>query len=139
MSWSTGLTAVGNVFQFAGVLVTFVGVAGAYRSPDSPAIAYEARVLQGIWAAAPYLHNGAVPTLADLLKPATERPAAFRVGPEYDPDRVGLASGQTAFTQTLTTTGCEARGSGNSRCGHEYGIELTPAQKRALLEYLKKL
>ena len=33
---------------------------------------YEARVLYGIWAAAPYLHNGSVPTLEDLLKPASE-------------------------------------------------------------------
>ncbi|MGE0419575.1 MAG: hypothetical protein AB7O80_22455, partial [Acetobacteraceae bacterium] len=112
---------------------------GAFQTPTPTSIAYEARVMQGIWAAAPYLHNGSVPTLADLLKPAAERPASFVIGPEYDPAKVGLAATQTKFTQVLLTTDCSARNSGNSRCGHEYGIELTPAQKRALLEYLKTL
>jgi mono/diheme cytochrome c family protein len=99
---------------------------------------YEARVLQGIWAAAPYLHNGSVPTLAELLKPAAERVKQFKVGPAYDTHSVGLASEQrTAFT--LTTTGCEDRNSGNSNCGHEYGTQLSPEDKGALLEYLKTL
>jgi hypothetical protein len=106
----------------------------------APALrAYESRVLQGIWATAPYLHNGSVPTLADLLKPATERPAAFQVGPAYDPVNVGLATDQTLFNYTLKTTDCSDRNSGNSRCGHEFGTQLSPAEKRALLEYLKVL
>jgi hypothetical protein len=96
-------------------------------------------VLQGIWATAPYLHNGSVPTLADLLKPATERPAAFQVGPAYDPVNVGLATDQAIFNYTLKTTDCSDRNSGNSRCGHEFGTQLAPAEKRALLEYLKVL
>ncbi len=106
----------------------------------APALrAYEFRVLQGIWATAPYLHNGSVPTLADLLKPASDRPAAFRVGPAYDPVNVGLATDQTMFNYTLETTDCSDRNSGNSRCGHEFGTQLSPAEKRALLEYLKVL
>ncbi len=112
----------------------------AFKRSDVPGIVYESRVMRGIWAAAPYLHNGSVPTLTDLLKPAAERPAAFKVGPEYDPDAVGLAPVQTKFDFTLRTTGCEDRNSGNSRCGHEFGTTtLTPAEKRALLEYLKQL
>lgn len=106
---------------------------------DGTKYAYEARVLNGIWATAPYLHNGSVPTLADLLKPAAQRPTAFAVGPEYDPKAVGLAPVQTRFPGQRQTTGCEDRNSGNSRCGHEYGIELTPDQKAALLEFLKTL
>ncbi len=48
--------------------------------------AYKARPLDGIWATAPYLHNGSVPTLADLLKAPDERPKTFRVGSrEFDP------------------------------------------------------
>ena len=43
-------------------------------------LCYRARPLDGIWATAPYLHNGSVPTLADLLKPPVQRPATFRVG-----------------------------------------------------------
>lgn len=106
---------------------------------DAKPFVYESRVLHGVWAAAPYLHNGSVPTLADLLKPAAQRPKAFKVGPAFDPNTVGLATNQTAFNYTLTTTGCDQRTSGNSNCGHEYGTALTPEQKRALLEYLKTL
>jgi hypothetical protein len=99
---------------------------------------YESRVLQGIWAAAPYLHNGSVPTLADLLKADKDRPLSFKVGPDYDPVNVGLAVEQTRFNYTLVT-GCTDRTSGNSNCGHNFGTTLTPDQKAALLEYLKVL
>lgn len=107
---------------------------------DGKPYKYEARVLGGIWAAAPYLHNGSVPTLADLLEPEARRPVAFKVGSNYDLTKVGLAADQTQFTTEIRTTGCERRDSGNSRCGHEYGATtMTPAQKAALLEYLKTL
>jgi mono/diheme cytochrome c family protein len=111
--------------------------------PETTAFKYEARVLQGIWAAAPYLHNGSVPTLADLLEPSDKRPARFDVGIDYDLDKIGLAATQTgAVVSTTETTGCEARDSGNSRCGHEgvgFGTMWTPEEKQALLEYLKTL
>ena len=80
-----------------------------------------------------------MPTLADLLNQATERPVSFQVGPAYDIDRVGLATVQTRFNDTLTTTDCADRNSGDSRCGHEFGTQLKPEDKRALLEYLKQL
>ena len=105
----------------------------------APEFKYEARVLQGIWAAAPYLHNGSVPTLAELLKPAAERVTAFKVGPRYDIDAVGLAVEQTKFDFVYKTTDCSARDSGDSRCGHEFGTKLSPEEKKALLEYLKAL
>jgi hypothetical protein len=101
--------------------------------------AYESRVLQGIWAAAPYLHNGSVPTLADLLKPVLLRPVSFRVGPAYDTTKVGLAATQTKLNHYYLTTDCLLRNSGNSRCGHEYGTNFTATEKTALLEYLKQL
>lgn len=104
-----------------------------------PAPGYEARVLHGIWAAAPYLHNGSVPTLADLLEPAAKRPQSFQVGPIYDRDRVGLAVEQRRNEATLATTDCSDRSSGNSRCGHVWGTDLPDEDKRALLEYLKRL
>ena len=105
----------------------------------SPVFAYESRVLQGIWAAAPYLHNGSVSSLAELLKPAAERMASFKIGPAYDPEKIGLASAQSKFDYTLKTTDCSGRNSGNSRCGHEFGTKLPEADKKALLEYLKTL
>ena len=120
-------------------------VVDAMRAPASSTTAYkyESRVLQGIWAAAPYLHNGSVPTLTDLLEPADKRPVSFEVGVDYDIDKVGLAGTQTVSPVSRTeTTGCEARDSGNSRCGHEgvgFGTKWGPNEKRALLEYLKTL
>jgi hypothetical protein len=110
--------------------------------PSPPARAkgsYEARVMQGIWAAAPYLHNGSVPTLAELLKPAADRVKAFKIGQSYDIVNIGLSVDQTQFNYTLTTTDCSDRNSGNSRCGHEFGIQLSADEKKALLEYLKTL
>lgn len=116
---------------------------GAFRRPQlqaaAPSYAYESRVLEGIWAAAPYLHNGSVPTLVELLKPAAQRVSSFQVGPAYDVQNVGLAAQQSKFDYSLQTTDCSARDSGNSRCGHEYGTSLADTEKRALLEYLKSL
>ena len=96
---------------------------------------YESRVLKGIWAAAPYLHNGSVPTLDDLLKPAIQRPTTFSVGVNYDTLNVGMSIVQplrqgSQFNTSIT---------GNSNKGHEYGIQLSPQQRAALLEYLKTL
>ncbi len=110
------------------------------RPPSAiPSYPYESRVLQGIWATAPYLHNGSVPTLTELLTPAEKRISEFKIGPAYDPDKVGLASEQTKFDFTLKTTDCNQRNSGNSRCGHDYGTTFTDHEKKALIEYLKSL
>lgn len=117
----------------------------AVPAPTQPAAAppsrgsYESRVMQGIWAAAPYLHNGSVPTLAELLKPAAKRIKQFKIGPAYDTVNVGLAVEQGQFDYTLTTTDCANLNSGNSNCGHEFGTQLPDADKKALLEYLKIL
>ena len=109
-------------------------------SVSTEAGAYESRVLQGIWAAAPYLHNGSVPTLADLLKPAAQRPTSFPVGPVYDLKKVGLSSTQPGGQGTVrNTTGASQLDSGNSNAGHEFGVWLPAADKDALLEYLKTL
>lgn len=110
---------------------TFVSIPG--RTP--PAGSFEARVLEGIWAAAPYLHNGSVPTLDDLLKPAAQRPSVFYMGTNYDVNKVGLSSSQEP------SAGYEYRTSvkGNSNEGHEYGTQLSAQQKVALIEYLKSL
>jgi len=117
---------------------------GAFRYPPDPAQPkkYESRVLHGIWATAPYLHNGSVPTLADLLKPAAQRPGSFAVGRNYDLARVGLAAAQPGNRVRVTTLDCTRPDSGNSRCGHEgpgFGTALPEADKAALLEYLKAL
>jgi hypothetical protein len=101
--------------------------------------AYEARVLQGIWAAAPYLHNGSVPTLAELLKPSAQRMSQFSLGPKYDVNNVGLAAAQVASSPIRIVNDCNDLNTGNSRCGHDFGTELSDQEKKALLEYLKNL
>ncbi|MGJ0451666.1 MAG: di-heme-cytochrome C peroxidase [Methylocystis sp.] len=108
------------------------------RAPETPGkLKFEARVLEGVWAAAPYLHNASVPSLAELLKPPQDRAADFKVGPAYDISAVGLAAEQPKST-FLMKTDCN-RGSGVSHCGHDFGTALSAADKRALLEYLKTL
>ena len=128
---------------------TTPGAPDLTQTPGAPGVAsasepvrkgaYEARVLQGIWAAAPYLHNGSVPTLADLLTPAAQRPKVFSVGPNYDIVSVGLAKSQPASSFSFQTTDCANLNSGNSNCGHDYGTTLPAADKSALIEYLKNL
>ncbi|MDC0657712.1 di-heme-cytochrome C peroxidase [Leisingera sp. SS27] len=114
--------------------------AGLLKSmTDAESCKYEARVLAGIWAAAPYLHNGSVPTLTALLTAPADRPASFKPGPNYDIEAVGMAAEQSAFDQVIETTGCDQLDSGNSRCGHDYGTSLSEADKKALLEYLKSI
>jgi mono/diheme cytochrome c family protein len=96
--------------------------------------------LDGLWLRAPYLHNGSVPTLRDLLEPSARRPAEFYRGNDlYDPVRMG-------FVATLAAEGArnyfkfDTRALGNSNAGHEgeaYGTELSADEKTALLEHLK--
>jgi mono/diheme cytochrome c family protein len=123
-------------FHIQGRVIPHVIIPAA---PPPPKGSYEARVMQGIWAVAPYLHNGSVPTLAELLKPAAERVKKFKVGSAYDTVNVGLAEEQPQFNSVMMTTDCGDLNSGNSNCGHEYGTRLTSQEKKALLEYLKSL
>jgi hypothetical protein len=132
------------------------GIRDGIGDPGATVPAYKARPLDGIWATAPYLHNGSVPTLYDLLSPYTERPRDFWLGNrEFDPVKVGYVTTQIAGAFRLVTadarTGAPVRGNGNG--GHLFetpgdpahprpgtiGPTLTPADRRALVEYLKTL
>jgi hypothetical protein len=110
---------------------------------DNPVLAYKGRPLTGIWATPPYLHNGSVPTLYDLLLPPEERPKSFYLGSrEFDPDKVGYVTAQSAENTFLFRTRDEAGRfiDGNSNAGHDYGNgTLTDEQRRALVEYMKSL
>lgn len=97
--------------------------------------AYRARPLNGIWSSAPYLHNGSVPTLWDLLQPPHARTAFFYVGNhELDITKVGFK-----HSQAPNTTAFDTSLFGNSNEGHTYGTQLTTKDKWALIEYLKTL
>ncbi|MCW8108935.1 cytochrome c [Alteromonas ponticola] len=96
--------------------------------------------LDGLWLRAPYLHNGSVPTLRDLLKPAAERPVRFYRGNDiFDQQNFGFVSKQQhAYARPLFLFDTRIEGNGNQ--GHEgekYGTLLSSAQKNALIEYLK--
>lgn len=110
----------------------------------SPYMAYKSRPLDGVWATAPYLHNGSVPTLYDLLRAPAERPAQFFVGTrQYDPQRVGYATAQASPGNAFLFRVNDAQGrpiAGNSNEGHVYGVDrLSEVDRMALLEYLKTL
>lgn len=106
---------------------------------------YKARPLDGIWATPPFLHNGSVPTLFQLLSPVSERQSEFWVGNfEFNPKQIGYRSekfkGGFLFDTRIT---------GNSNRGHEFragcredgviGRALEPEERWALIEYLKVL
>ncbi|UFN47324.1 cytochrome c [Roseomonas sp. OT10] len=106
--------------------------------------AYRAKPLDGAWATAPFLHNGSVPSLYQMLLPAAQRDAVFHVGRrEFDPVQVGFVStpsaGATRFDTALQ---------GNRNTGHEFrnappgtpgvlGPELSEPERREIVEYLK--
>lgn len=107
--------------------------------------AYKARPLAGVWATAPFLHNGSVPSLYQLLSPQDERVTTFYKGTfEYDPRHLGYRT--EAFTNGFMF---DTRITGNHNSGHEFragkrgdgviGRLLQPEERWALLEYLKVL
>lgn len=120
-----------------------------WRDPvkDNQGKVYPAKPLDGIWATAPYLHNGSVPTLYHLLLPVRNRPASFVVGSnEFLPKVVGFEWDPKEFTSPdlmdksnpekklfLFETSIE----GNLNTGHEYGADLSDDDRWALVEYLK--
>ena len=99
---------------------------------------YKARPLSGIWSTAPYLHNGSVPNLFELLLPKKERSSRFYVGNrEFDPVKVGYVS--NVEVRDISLFEFDTSLEGNSNQGHEYGVHLTEDQKWELIEYLKTL
>ena len=107
--------------------------------------AYKARPLAGVWATAPFLHNGSVPSIYQLLSPQDERATTFYKGTfEYDPKHLGYRT--EAFTNGFLF---DTRITGNHNSGHEFrsgklgngviGRLLQPQERWALMEYLKVL
>jgi hypothetical protein len=131
--------------------LALVGFRDPSVGPPNP-IAYKARPLDGVWATAPFLHAGSVPTLYQLLLPAKERVKTFYVGSrEFDPVDVGFST--KAFAGGFEFQTEDAQGNpipGNANTGHEglYYTQLrdgntnrdfTVAERRELIEYLKTL
>ena len=101
-----------------------------YRPPR-----YKARPLNGIWASAPFLHNGSVPNLWTMLTDPEQRVDSFHVGSwEMDPVNVGFVADAGPATSEFDTSV-----PGNSNLGHPFGVALRDDQKRDLIEYIKTL
>ena len=120
---------------------------------------YRARPLNGVWATAPYLHNGSVPSLYWMFKPAAERPKQFCMGTrDFDPQQVGfrVEAGEKVACRRGETqfSAANSDGSpipGNSNLGHSLegtpgpgkpgviGRLLTDDERFDLIEYLKTL
>ena len=93
---------------------------------------YWAATLNGVWARSPYLHNGYVRTMQELLTAPAQRAKNFHRGSqEFDPVQMGYTD---AGTYVFDTTA-----EGNSNSGHDFGTKLSAEEKRALMEYLKTL
>jgi mono/diheme cytochrome c family protein len=121
----------------ANVVVTRMGI-DRKGLVEEDLIGYNPPFLDGIWLRAPYLHNGSVPTLRDMLEPSESRPVEFTRGYDlYDPVKVGFVSQGEEAERVGTRHDTRVRANGNG--GHLFGTTLTSDEKTALLEYLKTL
>jgi hypothetical protein len=150
------VTDTGKVKMAERCLKTFIA------DPNENILAYKARSLNGIWATAPYLHNGSVPTLYDLLLPSDmrlssddttplpgpndqKRPVSFRVGSRaFDKAKVGFVTSQSdpanVFEFQTRDPLTQEPIPGNYNSGHDYGVsELTEEERLDLVEYMKSL
>ena len=112
--------------------------------PAPPDRVYKAAPRDGVWATGPFMHNGSVPNLYEMLVPAKERTKKFYVGREFDPVKVGVDTGGNSGRFLFDTALL-----GNSNAGHSFengprgngviGPLLTDEQRWALVEYLKSI
>ena len=98
-------------------------------------------MLDGVWLRAPYLHNGSVPSLRELLNEPERRPQKFcRGDPLFDWEKVGFVS-----ELAISDNGCgeyslyDTALPGNGNAGHRYGTTLKDDEKEALVEFLKRM
>ena len=155
---------VGAALSYVGTMIRERAYAERGLTPEQQAVydgfgaldfpqvinAYKPRPLAGIWATPPFLHNGSVPTIYDLLSPVEERPRTFRVGSrEFDTVKLGLSQPPSGFWLFDTSK------DGNHNTGHEFSREyvaapdyaepkdgrigpyLPPEDRLAILEHLK--
>ncbi len=137
----SGSTIISEFFKKNNILVPELYKYLGFRESRSPTpdqlITYKARPLNGVAFTAPYLHNGSVASIYELLLPAEERLDKFYVGSKrFDPVRLGFSTKRERNPNTvlLDTT---ALGNGNS--GHEFGTDLSHDERMAVIEYIKTL
>jgi len=100
---------------------------------------YLAVDLNGLWLRGPYLHNGSVPNLREMLTPPADRPTSFWRGSDLvDTENGGFVSTEGADPYRYTIP-VDTSVAGNANTGHLWGTDLNAAEKEALLAYLKTL
>ncbi len=106
---------------------------------------YQAPPLNGVWASAPYFHNGAVPTLWDVLNPSKRPDVWRRSSRPFDEENVGLSIDRLEkmprklLSKRARRHYFDTNRFGKSNAGHDYPDSLNAEEKRAVLEYLKTL
>jgi hypothetical protein len=110
----------------------------------SPVPHYKAAPRDGVWATPPFMHNGSVPNLYEMLVPAAERTKKFCLGRDFDPVKVGVDTSCKSGTYMIDTSLI-----GSSNRGHSFenaplgngviGPLLTEEERWALVEYLKSI
>ena len=115
-------------------------LADSEQYPDSRGgRVYPAKPLAGIWATAPYLDNGSVANMWDLLTLPDKRPKTFALGSrEYDIERLGYRTTPDTAAPAPTWE-FKTSNASNSNAGHVYGTNLSDEDKRDLIEFLKVL
>ena len=113
-------------------------------TPPPPERVYKAAPRDGVWATPPFMHNGSVPNLYEMLVPAAERTKKFYLGGDFDPVKVGFDTSATSGTFLMDTSFL-----GSSNAGHSFqdgprgngtiGPLLRDEQRWALVEYLKSI
>ena len=112
--------------------------------PPAPVGVYKAAPRDGVWATPPFMHNGSVPNLYEMLVPAKQRTKKFYIGREFDPVKLGVDTSGNSGKFLLDTSL-----PGHSNAGHSFengprgngiiGPLLTDAQRWAIIEYLKSI
>jgi mono/diheme cytochrome c family protein len=115
--------------------IDYLGYRESRSASTAQLTTYKARPLDGIAFTAPFLHNGSVPSIYELLLPPAQRSTQFWVGSdEFDPIKLGYSTtcseGAMLFDTTLA---------GNGNGGHVYGTDLSESDRLALVEYIKTL
>lgn len=133
-----GITSKAEILDANGY--TFFGDDPKLKPPVN---SVKAAPRDGSWTNAPFLHNGSVPNIYELLLPASQRSKTFYVGREFDPVKLGIDTSGVSGNFLMDT-----RLVGNSNSGHSFdskpgpgviGPKLTDAQRYAIIEYLKSI
>jgi hypothetical protein len=136
--------ALGKINQTGDEAVKMHGYRELPVPSPSPVPHYKAAPREGVWATPPFMHNGSVPNLYEMLIPAAQRTKKFYLGRDFDPVKVGVDTSGKSGTYQIDTSLV-----GSSNAGHSFengplgngiiGPLLTDQERWAIVEYLKSI